>query len=114
MNVPTPPIIRPERPLGFLNRPSLAIRSEEIAFNAALERPPVEREAFVANLCRGDLERRAAVLSLLAAHEAASGFMQDDRRRSPEIERKQPRLEYEAPGESIERIICASKEIAGN
>ncbi|MDH3284438.1 MAG: serine/threonine-protein kinase [Acidobacteriota bacterium] len=49
-------------------------RIEEI-FSQALERPREERGPFVDDACKGDDELRREVLSLLAADESASGFM---------------------------------------
>ena len=45
-------------------------------FDAALRRPPDERERFLAENCRGDEELRREVQSLLSAFDDASGFMQ--------------------------------------
>jgi serine/threonine protein kinase/Flp pilus assembly protein TadD len=44
-------------------------------FEAALERGPAERAAFLAQACGSDEEVRLEVGSLLAAHEGDSGFM---------------------------------------
>jgi serine/threonine-protein kinase len=44
-------------------------------FEAALERGPAERTAFLAQACEGDEEIRQEVESLLAAHEGDSSFM---------------------------------------
>ena len=44
-------------------------------FNAALEREPAERAAFLDRECGGDEALRAEVASLLAAHEGAGGFL---------------------------------------
>ena len=43
-------------------------------FDAALERPPSEREQFVARNCR-DESVRLEVLSLLSNHESAGSFL---------------------------------------
>jgi len=44
-------------------------------FHAALERGPRERAAFLDGACGGDEALRAEVMSLLAAHEGAGGFL---------------------------------------
>ncbi len=44
-------------------------------FEAASERGPAERAAFLAQACAGDEAVRREVESLLAAHEGDSGFM---------------------------------------
>jgi serine/threonine-protein kinase len=44
-------------------------------FEAALERGPAERSAFLATACAGDEEVRREVESLLAAHDGDSSFM---------------------------------------
>ena len=44
-------------------------------FEAALERAPADRAAFLAQACAGDEEIRREVESLLAADEGDSGFM---------------------------------------
>ncbi|MBP7572164.1 MAG: hypothetical protein KBA95_19070, partial [Acidobacteria bacterium] len=44
-------------------------------FHAALERGPCERAAFLDGACGGDEALRAEVMSLLAAHEGAGGFL---------------------------------------
>lgn len=44
-------------------------------FEAALDRGPTERAAFLTQTCAGDPEIKMEVESLLAAHEADSGFM---------------------------------------
>ncbi len=44
-------------------------------FEAALERGPAERAAFLAQTCADDQAIRQEVESLLAAHERDSGFM---------------------------------------
>jgi hypothetical protein len=45
-------------------------------FNAALERQPAERAAFLDAACASDADLRAEVESLLAAHDAADGFLE--------------------------------------
>lgn len=49
-------------------------RQKEV-FQAALERAPSERPAYLATACGDDLELRGEVASLLAAREAAGGFL---------------------------------------
>jgi eukaryotic-like serine/threonine-protein kinase len=45
-------------------------------FEAALEQPPQQREAFVAEACDGNAQLRGEVLSLLRAQANASAFME--------------------------------------
>jgi serine/threonine protein kinase len=47
------------------------------AFQAALERAPEARASFLDDTCRGDLELRREVESLLTAREEAGGFLSD-------------------------------------
>jgi hypothetical protein len=49
--------------------------SEQSLFNEALDKPPGERAAFLEEAFAGQPELRAAVESLLAAHEAAGSFL---------------------------------------
>src|SRR3954469_21504222 len=98
-----PPPPRPG-PSGPPKRPSLpaaiAVRAEA-TFNSALDRPPGEREAFIAEACGEEAEMAAEVRALLAAHEAADGFMKTDALLSPEIEEQLARLKPEEAGEMI-------------
>ena len=50
-------------------------RTREI-FQAALDKSPAEREAFVRTACDSDETLRREVSSLLAAHAAAGGFLE--------------------------------------
>ena len=43
-------------------------------FQAALERPPIERAAFLTDICGNDGDLRADVESLLLAHAEAGSF----------------------------------------
>jgi len=45
------------------------------AFHASLERPPEERDVFLAETCGADAELRAALDRMLAAHEQAGDFL---------------------------------------
>src|SRR5688572_1032 len=45
-------------------------------FADAVDRPPAEREAFVAEACGSDAELRAEVESLLASHEGDADFLE--------------------------------------
>jgi tetratricopeptide (TPR) repeat protein len=49
--------------------------SEETLFHEALAKPPGERAAFLEAACAGRPELRAAVVALLAAHEATGTFL---------------------------------------
>jgi serine/threonine protein kinase/WD40 repeat protein len=49
--------------------------SEETIFQAALEKDPAERAAFLETACGADEALRRAVESLLASHEEAGGFL---------------------------------------
>ena len=60
-------------------RPGAPVSAErwqaiDAIFADAVERPPAERPAFVANACGTDAELRAEVESLLAAHEGDTDF----------------------------------------
>ena len=61
-------------------------------FDAALDRPPNERDAFVAGMCGADGELRDRLQTLLAAHDRSSNFLQ-----SPAVELAAPLLE-DPPG----------------
>jgi eukaryotic-like serine/threonine-protein kinase len=52
----------------------------EAIFDAALERAPEERAAFVAAECGAEVALCAQVMSLLAAHERAGGILEEDAR----------------------------------
>ena len=54
--------------------PPIWSRVSEI-FNAALDRPPAERPAFLDEACAGDEALRSEVESLLAAHEGSGAFL---------------------------------------
>ncbi len=51
-------------------------RRIDAMLSAALERPDDERTAFLARACEGDEKLRAEVQRLLAAHQAATGFLE--------------------------------------
>lgn len=46
-------------------------------FQAALERPPDERDRFLCEVCAGDLELLESVKRLLEADSEAGGFMEE-------------------------------------
>ena len=72
MNTPMPPP-PPPRPLGTPKspvRPPMPARAEA-TFNSALERPPEEREVFLAEACGDDTVLLADVRELLAAQQTA-------------------------------------------
>ena len=73
----------------------------DAAFNSALNRAPAEREAFLAEACGDDQALRQQVRELLAAHDAAGGFMDDTELISPRIEEEMARLQPEKPGDWI-------------
>jgi serine/threonine-protein kinase len=64
-----------------VDAPRERFRQIDQLFDAALDRPPNERDAFVAERCGGDHELRERVQALLAAHDRPSNFM-----RSPAVE----------------------------
>jgi eukaryotic-like serine/threonine-protein kinase len=90
-------------------------------FSDAVERPPAERQAFVAEACGGDAELRAEVESLLAAHEGDADFLEAPlihapNRDSPELaERLQAalgtgfRIERELAGGGMSRVFVAEE-----
>ena len=59
-------------------------------FADAVERPPAERAAFVAEACGSDAELRAEVESLLAAHDGDADFLEAPLTRRP-TETRRPR-----------------------
>ena len=61
-------------------------------FDAALDRPPHERDAFIAESCGADRALRDRLQALVAAHDRSSDFM-----RSPAVELA-PELLEDAPG----------------
>ncbi len=107
MNPPSPPPHRPSgspAPSERARRPALSPERAarlEATFNSALERPAVERAAFVASECGDDADLQARVRELLAAHERVGGFLHDDAPNSPEIEAELARLKPEEEGERI-------------
>ena len=44
-------------------------------FHAVLERPPSDRSAFLAQVCRGDIFLRSEVESLIESHEQSDSFI---------------------------------------
>src|SRR5687768_206506 len=97
MNTPMPPP-PPSRPLRFRATPP--DRAEEV-FNSALELPPGERDAFLAEACGDDADLQRHVRELLAAHEAAGHFMPETVLFSPETAAELARLKPEEAGERI-------------
>src|SRR3982751_429170 len=80
-------------------RPDLAARAAA-TFNSALERPAVERTAFVAGGVGGEEDLPQHVRRLLAAHEEAEGFLQEQpisAKTEDELARHKP----EEPGDVI-------------
>jgi tetratricopeptide (TPR) repeat protein/tRNA A-37 threonylcarbamoyl transferase component Bud32 len=69
---------------------------------AVLEREPGQRESFLADACGGDEELRKEVLRLMAAHDAASDFLEmsrpvENRTRSSETQEGSRWLEQTSP-----------------
>ncbi len=58
---------------------------ESLIFAEAAALPPEERAAYLDRACAGDAAVRARIESLLAAHEAAGGFMAAPREREPAV-----------------------------
>ena len=56
-------------------RPEDWPRAREV-FEAALDRPPTERRAYVAAACVGDAGLREHVEQLLASHDRAGNFLE--------------------------------------
>ena len=98
MNTPMPPP-PPPKP-GPPSRPKPPARAEA-TFNSALERPPAEREAFVAQACGDDTVLVAEVRGMLAANEGAGDFPKAEAPHSPEVERELARLKPEESGDRI-------------
>jgi hypothetical protein len=114
MNPPPPP---PPRRGGPTDRPTpprppafSPERSEQAVatFNLALEQPTASRAAFVAQACGGDDALQARVEELLAAHEKAAGFLDDDAPLSPELEEQLARLKPEKQATGSGRTSCSS------
>ena len=90
-------------------------------FADAVERPPAERSAFVAEACGSDAELRAEVESLLAAHEGDEDFLEAPLIRAPDrdtpdlAERLQTalgtgfRIEHELAGGGMSRVFVAEE-----
>ena len=90
-------------------------------FADAVERPPAERLAFLAEACGSDTELRAEVESLLAAHEGDADFLEapltrpPDRDTPPLAEQLQAALgtafhiERELPGGGMSRVFVAEE-----
>jgi serine/threonine protein kinase/Leucine-rich repeat (LRR) protein len=95
---PQPPP-RP-RPPATPSAPALAARAEA-TFYLALERPAVERAAYIAEACGGDAEVAARVRELLAAHEKAGAFMDADAPLPPEAEAALANFKSEEAGDAI-------------
>jgi serine/threonine protein kinase len=73
----------------------------EVTFNSALDRPPEEREAYLAQSCGDDTVLIGEVRELLAAHEGAGDFLKTDAPHAPAIEAEMARLKPEEGGEMI-------------
>jgi len=93
-------------------------------FADAVERPPAERSAFVANACGTDAELRAEVESLLAAHDGDTDFLETPPaaagRDAPDLaERLQAALgaafhiERELTGGGMSRVFLAEETKLG-
>ena len=94
-------------------------------FADAVERPPAERPAFVAEACGSDRELRAEVESLLAAHEGDTDFLEApliraaDRDTPDLAERLQAalgtafRIERELTGGGMSRVFVAEETRLG-
>ena len=54
----------------------MSLLSEEEIFNAALQKPPAERAAFLDDACQGDTLLRAAIEALLAAYDVPDSFLE--------------------------------------
>jgi hypothetical protein len=72
-------------------------------FNSAVELPADQRQAFLVTECGADVAMHAEVCALLAAHEGAGGFMQDDEALSPDLEAQWARLKPEGEGDRVGR-----------
>ncbi len=59
----------------------------EALFEAALDRAPEERAAFLAEACAGDAELHAEVSALLGAHDVPEGILESDPKRLMEGDR---------------------------
>ena len=87
----------------FANPPPDRLAQVEEIFGSALELPANQREAFLAEACAADDAIMEEVRALLAAHEGAGGFMQDDASPAPELERTLAEIQPEKEGERIGR-----------
>ena len=111
-------------------RPGAPVSAErwqaiDAIFADAVERPPAERSAFVANACGTDAELRAEVESLLAAHEGDTDFLETppaaaSGRDAPDLaERLQAalgaafRIERELTGGGMSRVFVAEETKLG-
>src|SRR5262249_13558472 len=67
---------RPDRVTNRTSGDAAQWRRVGEIFDAALERPAAERDAFVASACAGDAALEADVRSLLASHQSAGDFLE--------------------------------------
>lgn len=74
--------------------------TESHIFNAAVKLPPESRRAYLDQVCGADDKLRGEVESLLAAHDAADGFLTSGRKPNPEALAAEPGL-GEGPGTLI-------------
>lgn len=79
-----------------------AVQVAEI-FGAATDLTEEKRGAFLAVACGGDDDIAAEVRALLAAHDGAGAFLQDDDPLSPDLEEKWARLKPAGAGDCIGR-----------
>ena len=100
---PPPPPPRPNNPAKMPPMPPPMPARVEATFNSALDRPPAERDAFLAQACGDDTVLIGEVRELLAAHEGAGNFLKTDAARLPEAGAEVARLKPEAEGERIGR-----------
>jgi TolB-like protein/Flp pilus assembly protein TadD len=105
-------------------RPAAPVSAErwhaiDAIFADAIERPAAERAAFVEQACGSDVELRAEVESLLAAHDGDTGFLEAPHtaaREAPDLaERLQSavgtafRIERELVGGGMSRVFVAEE-----
>jgi serine/threonine protein kinase/Leucine-rich repeat (LRR) protein len=103
MNTAMPP--DPHRSSTAGSPPPLPANRSRIdtIFDAALEKPQSEREAFLAEACGGDAKLLAEVRALLAADECAGGFLESDGPIAAGVATEIERLKPEEIGEHIGR-----------
>src|SRR5688572_29040642 len=107
MSTPMPPVSPTEPQPGGGTPPPLPASAgperAEALFDAALEKPCAERDAFLEAACLGDAALLRNVRALLAAHARAGDFLKTDSPAAPGLATELIHLKPEEAGEHIGR-----------